>query len=181
MLDVEQYADILLHEIRILAEGSETFSLTVSQLYKQIGQKVQSKYFLEKKKQNGILDKTVEIYDEYCNIISEQNSSDNSRQCWQRLVHHSRCNGPSLDINDAAWPKSALNGIGRFLYQILMRDVKIDVNAVRTNSKTSKFLPAFYTLFRNEGKFVKEEIKPHPVLARYNNVIQIVFNAIIYI
>lgn len=28
-------------------------------------------------------------------------------------------------------------------------------------------LPAFYTLFRNQGKFVKEEVKPHPVLSKY--------------
>lgn len=42
-LNAEQYADILMHEIRSLAEGSETFSLTIGQLYKQIGNKVQAR------------------------------------------------------------------------------------------------------------------------------------------
>ena len=27
-------------------------------------------------------------------------------------------------------------------------------------------LPAFYTLFRTQGRNLKEEIKPHPILAR---------------
>jgi len=27
-------------------------------------------------------------------------------------------------------------------------------------------LPAFYTLFRTQGRLLKEEVKPHPVLAR---------------
>lgn len=28
------------------------------------------------------------------------------------------------------------------------------------------FLPAFYTIFRNQGRIVKHEIKPHPVLSK---------------
>lgn len=42
-LSAEQYADIVMNEIRSLAEGSETFSLTVGQLYKQIGKTVQAR------------------------------------------------------------------------------------------------------------------------------------------
>lgn len=30
----------------------------------------------------------------------------------------------------------------------------------------SHCLPAFYTLYRSQGKLSKEEIKPHPILAR---------------
>lgn len=43
-LTVEQYADIVVQEIRLLAEGSETFSYTVGQLYKQLGTKVQARF-----------------------------------------------------------------------------------------------------------------------------------------
>lgn len=114
---------------------------------------------------NGILDKTNEIYGEYCKILSGYSSSDNPRQCWQRLVYHSK-DGPSMDIKDHVWPIAVLVGVGRFLYQILMRDVKIDVNITRNTNKSPTYLPAFYTLFRNEGKYVKEEVKPHPVLVK---------------
>jgi DNA-directed RNA polymerase len=30
----------------------------------------------------------------------------------------------------------------------------------------SHILPAFYSLYRSQGRFVKEEIKPHPILSR---------------
>lgn len=44
LLKVEMYADILLDEIRTLAEGSETFSQSVAILYSNIGRKVQERY-----------------------------------------------------------------------------------------------------------------------------------------
>lgn len=44
VMDVENYIDILINEIQVLAEGSDTFSLTVNYLYKLLGQRVQAKY-----------------------------------------------------------------------------------------------------------------------------------------
>jgi DNA-directed RNA polymerase, mitochondrial len=123
-------------------------------------------YHLEQRKRNGVLEKSGEIYSQYCDHFSRANSSDNSRQCWQRLVYHSLHDGPSIDSGDIGWTSAALMGVGKFLYNILMRDIKIDTNVLRLNSKTANLLPAFYTLFRNHGKMVKEEVKPHPVLTR---------------
>jgi DNA-directed RNA polymerase, mitochondrial len=123
-------------------------------------------YHLEQRKRNGVLEKSGEIYSMYCDTLSHGNSSDNPRQCWQRLVHQGQHEGPSMNISDNIWTNAALMGVGKFLYNILMRDIKIDANVLRMNSKTSNMLPAFYTLFRNHGKMVKEEVKPHPVLTR---------------
>lgn len=165
-IDVDDYASVLLTEARILSEGSETFSLTVGALYKRIGTKVQSKYYMERKRHSGVLAKTRNVYADYVGSLCGQYSADNPRQSWQRHVHHAQTHGPSMDIVDVIWPSTAVMGVGRFLFQILMRDVKIDANALRPNSRTENVLPAFYTLFRNEGKYVKEEVKPHPVLAK---------------
>lgn len=168
ILDSTQYVDILLQEIRMLAEGSETYSPTVGQLYKNLGMKVQQRYQIEQKKRNGILEKVGEIYGDYCEKWEDGKTNDNPRQMWQRLVHEKRANGPSMDIVDVVWPKNVLAGVGRFLYNILMRDIKIDSYILRTKSKNkqSNLMPAFYTLFRNQGRLMKEEVKPHPVLAR---------------
>ncbi|KNC31315.1 hypothetical protein FF38_14279 [Lucilia cuprina] len=167
-LDTSEYADILIKEIYKLAEGSETFSPTVGQLYKELGQKVQQRYQIEQKKKNGTLDKIGDIYSAYCDVWDHGNTSDNTRQIWQRLVHKERISGPSMDIREVAWPSNVLTGVGRFLYNILMRDIKIDAFVMRQKQKTKQqnLLPAFYTLFRNQGRLVKEEVKPHPVLAR---------------
>ncbi|XP_034670201.1 DNA-directed RNA polymerase, mitochondrial [Drosophila subobscura] len=169
-LDSSHFADILIKELYKLAEGSETFSPTVGQLYKELGEKVQQRYQIEQKKHNGTLEKIGEIYSSYCDLWDSGKSQDNSRQAWQRLVHEQRETGPSMDLPEVPWPTNVLAGVGRFLYNILMRDIKIDPHIMRLKSKsktaTQNLLPAFYTLFRNQGRLVKEEVKPHPVLSR---------------
>ncbi|XP_036320610.1 DNA-directed RNA polymerase, mitochondrial, partial [Rhagoletis pomonella] len=168
VLDTSIYTDILIKEIYKLAEGSETFSPTVGQLYRELGQKVQQRYQVEMKKKNGILEKIGEIYSSYCDLWEEASTNDNPRQMWQRLVHEQRASGPSIDVKYVSWPVNVQSGVGRFLYNILMRDIKIDAHIMRQKgkSKQQNVLPAFYTLFRNQGRLVKEEVKPHPVLAR---------------
>lgn len=166
LFPVEKYADILLDDVRSLAEGSETFSESMKLLHARIGRKVQDRYFMDRKTRNGVLDKTMEIYDQYYRTINEGRSSDNSRQMWQRLVHHNRQSGASMDIVDSPWPMPICIAVGGFLYQILLKDVKFDTNVMQPTTKKFYTLPAFFSIFRTEGKFIREEIKPHPLLAK---------------
>lgn len=177
VLDTSHFTDILIKEIYKLADGSETFSPTVGQLYKELGQKVQHCYQIELKKHNGTLEKIGDIYSSYCELWDSGRTNDNTRQMWQRLVHEQRHTGPSMDLPEVPWPTNVQCGVGRFLYNILMRDIKIDAHIMRQKSKSKtktptttmtsqNLLPAFYTLFRNQGRIVKEEVKPHPVLSR---------------
>lgn len=165
-LSVAQYTEILLGEAQQLLEGSDTFSIGVSHLYRELGRRVEARYHVEQKRLNGVLDKTTEVYKLYCEIMAKGNSSDNSRQMWQRIVHHCRKNGASMDMQSIAWPKAAVNGVGRFLYNILKNDLKVNVNATAPGNRSVKLVPAFYALFRYETKFAKEQIKPHPVLVK---------------
>lgn len=165
-LNVAQFTEILLDEAQMLIEGSDSFSIGLSHLHKELGRKVEARYHVEQKRQSGVLDKTCEIYSLYCDVLSEGNSSDNSRQLWQRLVHENRHDGPSLDVQSVTWPKAAVNGVGKFLYNILKNDVKINVNATSKANRQPKLVPAFYSLFRYEAKIAKEQIKPHPVLIK---------------
>ncbi|KXJ71689.1 hypothetical protein RP20_CCG019929 [Aedes albopictus] len=165
-LSVPQFTEILLDEAQMLIEGSDTFSIGLSHLHKELGRKVESRYHVEQKRQTGVLDKTCEIYSLYCDVLSEGNSSDNSRQLWQRLIHENRNEGPSLDVQSVTWPKAAAVGVGKFLYNILKNDLKINVNATSRGNRQPKLVPAFYSLFRYEAKLAKEQIKPHPVLIK---------------
>ncbi|KAG4077220.1 hypothetical protein HA402_005275 [Bradysia odoriphaga] len=175
LFPVEKYVDILMDEIQMVAKGSETFSESANQLYARVGRKVENRHFMESKMRNGVLDKTKEIYEQYYKTICKGHSSDNSRQMWQRLVHHNRHCGASMDIVHNAWPITICFEVGRLLYQILLRDVKIDTNAMGTNSNKSYSFPAIYSIFRTEKKYVREEMKPHPILAKLYEACQETF------
>ncbi|KAF6211097.1 hypothetical protein GE061_014211 [Apolygus lucorum] len=167
VLEKRQYVDIIIQEIRKLAEGSETFSPGISLLHRGLGHQVRQRYVIKLKVEGGVLDKMEQLYRNY--VKWYLNPSDimacNGRQRWQTLKHQ-LSKGPSVDIDPANWPPSVLTGIGRFFYKIILRDIKIDVNIMKPNSKTKHFLPAFYTVFRHQGGFIKEEMKPHPILSR---------------
>jgi DNA-directed RNA polymerase len=166
-LEVEQYADILLTEIRRLTEGSETYSPYLSQLYRCLGEKVEMRFHIEQKMKLGVLQKTGEVFGNYCDVLAAGNSSDNSRQCWQRIVYHSKDDGASMEFHHQHWPIGAKIGVGKFLYNILIRDLKLDPNFLRTGKHQSEnLIPAFFTLFRHQAKNVKEELKPHPMLMK---------------
>ena len=43
---------------------------------------------------------------------------------------------PLQDVEEKSWPVAILIGVGKFMYNIIMRDIKIDVNIAKVNSMT---------------------------------------------
>lgn len=43
---------------------------------------------------------------------------------------------PLQDVEEKSWPAAILIGVGKFMYNIIMRDIKIDVNIAKVNSTT---------------------------------------------
>lgn len=165
VLDPQDYVEIIMQEIRKLAEGSETYSPTTNQLYRELGSQVKSRYEIKYKITTGILDKVEKLYEDYCDWYLDPHDYTNTREKWQHLVYENS-DGCDVTMEGKSWPYAVLVAVGRFLYNIIMKDIKIDVNIAKMNSKTPHLLPAFYTLFRTQGRILKEEVKPHPMLAR---------------
>jgi DNA-directed RNA polymerase len=40
------------------------------------------------------------------------------------------------NMEEKSWPAAVLSGVGKFMYNIIMRDIKIDVSIAKMNSKT---------------------------------------------
>ncbi|KAL4707894.1 hypothetical protein ACJJTC_010329, partial [Scirpophaga incertulas] len=169
-LNVEQFVELIMSEISKLVDGSETYSPTLKNLQRALGTQVYYKYQVEQYKSNGIIKKIEEIYEKYCEWYITRHSVDgsgvpyNPRQAWQALVNRYR-DGASLDIAETQWPLEIRQNVGKFLYNIIINDVKIDVNMFKTKAK-QKMLPAVYKVHRPLGRLVRMELKPHPVLAR---------------
>lgn len=63
------------------------------------------------------------------------------------------------------WSRNTMINVGKFLYNIIINDVKIP--HVSKPDASERQIPAFYLLFRlHSNKFLMEEIKPHPHLHR---------------
>ncbi|CAB3230717.1 unnamed protein product [Arctia plantaginis] len=170
VLQVDQFVDLVMGELSKLVDGSETYSPTLKLLQRDLGTQVYHKYQIEQYRHNGTLQKIERIYEKYCEWYVKRESVDNTglpyngRQAWQTLIHLNR-EGPSMDIEETPWPIEMRQNIGKFLYNIIINDVKIDVNMFKTKGKEKK-LPAVYKVHRPWGRLVRLELKPHPVLAR---------------
>jgi DNA-directed RNA polymerase len=175
-IPMKDFVTIIVNEAKQIAEGSETYSPTVNQLYRNLGYKVYMRYKMLRKQKTGVLDKVTTIHTKYCEEYAHQHAQLdvlptkteylNPRQQWQWIEYSVKSTGATLSMDHRPWTPTTLQTIGKFLYRIVMHDLKVDVNAMRTNSKHKNYLPAFYTIFRTQGRLVKEEVKPHPVLSR---------------
>lgn len=166
LLDPEQYADILLDALKSLSEDCELYSPTVIQIYGDLGLKVWHKYRIKLREENGINPKLRQLYQTYSEILCSGQCPDNPRQLWQRIVHHSRNTGPCVFQRDVDWPWSVRIDVGRTLFKILLENIKIDANLLKSNCNEVRLEPVVYSIFRNRDLKSREEIRPHPVLPR---------------
>lgn len=169
VLTSEQYVNIMMQAIRNLARGSETYSSTLNQLSYSIGYQVKLRYELKFKQAVGISQKTEQLYKEYCNwYLHPESNKDclNARQYWQTLLDKYQHVGPSMDIEYRIWPAAVLIAIGRFLYGIIIKDLKIDVNCLKKQKYDPHYVPVFYNVYRFKSNKNREELKPHPVFTK---------------
>lgn len=166
LLTPEEYTEILMDELKLLGQGSETYTPTVVQLYCSLGKRVQHKYQVTLMAQNGVTQKIERLYKTYREILSFGTCSDNPRQLWQRIVHHARHNGPDVYQPEIIWPWPVQCQIGRTLFKILFENVKIDANMFNHHDKSVKYVPVLYSLFRKRDLMSREEVRPHPVFAK---------------
>ncbi|XP_013189813.2 DNA-directed RNA polymerase, mitochondrial isoform X1 [Amyelois transitella] len=170
VLEVDQFVELIMGEIRKLVDGSETYSPTLKLLQRDLGTQVYQKYQIEQYRRNGVLAKMKQLYAKYSEWYITRNPVDdkgvpyNCRQAWQVLAHTYR-DGASIDMEEAPWPLEMKQNVGKFLYNIIINDVKIDVNMFKPKAKQKK-LPGVYKVHRPWGRLVRLELKPHPALSR---------------
>lgn len=171
VLDENQFVELIMGELSKLVDGSQSYSPALKVLQRELGTLVYNRYQVNQFSKNGVMKKKQEIYDKYCEWYINRQSLDgsdrlyNCRQAWQLLVHQNR-DGASLDIEEEPWPMDIRQNIGKFLYNIIIHDVKINVNMFNQKNSKVKKVPAVYKVHRPWGRLVRLELKPHPVVCR---------------
>ena len=83
---------------------------------------------LQQQNKLGHSKKMIELYRQYCANLT-QNSSNTQwlpREYWQMLQYWNR-NGPTLDREATKWPHTVLTAVGNELYQLILKDVVIQM------------------------------------------------------
>lgn len=166
LLTPEQYTELLLDELKSLADGCDLYSPTVVQIYGSLGEKVMQKYQMKMREQNGVNQKIRNVHKTYREILCSGTCPDNPRQLWQRIVHHTRKSGPGVWQRDTVWPWGVQCDVGRTLFKILMDSIKIDQNMLNVKKNQTNYAPVVYSIFRKRNLMSREEIRPHPVLTQ---------------
>lgn len=174
-IPVKDFVAIIVEEAKKMSQGSETYSPTATMLYRELGHKVYSRYRVLNKEKTGVLNKIYQIHTSYSkqysalhpklDVLPSGELKINTRQLWQNIEHSLKQSGSTLTMDHQEWVPTILKFIGKFLYHIVMHDLKVDVNSMK-NLPNKNFIPAFYTIFRTQNRISKEEVKPHPVLAK---------------
>nr|XP_012230354.1 PREDICTED: DNA-directed RNA polymerase, mitochondrial [Linepithema humile] len=166
VLPKEEYINAILREINQLARSSDVYSLPMLNLYTTLGKYIYTKYQFHCKMKAGIIENVIQVYDKYLEWYLQKDSTDssvNGRSKWQQLVHEMNKSGLHSQMMVPEWPRHVLVNIGKFLYNIIINDVKIP--HVFKAGAPERLIPAFYLLYRNKTKiYLTEEIKPHPHL-----------------
>ncbi|XP_061936376.1 DNA-directed RNA polymerase, mitochondrial isoform X2 [Apis cerana] len=170
VLDKEHYINAILREIRHLAIGSDTYSTSLKLLYVTVGKYIYRKYEIETKKKTGVLDKIINIYLQYLKwYLYPENkaylNNMNNRTVWQYFKYKEIKYDESLNTICLQWPIDVIINIGKFLYKIILNDIMLQPEILK-GQDIKHSIPAFYTLFRNKGNYLSEQIKPHPFLSK---------------
>ncbi|XP_043277572.1 DNA-directed RNA polymerase, mitochondrial [Venturia canescens] len=166
VLKKEDYVNAIITHAHRLADGSETFSLPITSLCNDLGRTINRKYEVEEKQRMGVMEKIEKVYIKYCDWYLNPDDRINGRVAWETIEQQTKKKGASLNPGNLKWPSNIHYNVGKFLYDIILKDIKFDINCLKVNSTEKHDIPAFYTLFRFKGKRCKEEIKPHPLLVK---------------
>lgn len=168
-LPAETFADIIIQEIHNRIDDSDKQSIGFIFAQVALGRKVQELYHVEVMKKYGLEIKAKEAHIEYCrkyfNPDSCPSGPSNPREVWDSVVNDMEYNDNSTNFLLREWYYELYCKIGKFLYDILLKDVKIDEN-IGVDGAKPHMVPALYVVFRKSTKGYQRQLKMHPAVHR---------------
>ncbi|XP_037085812.1 DNA-directed RNA polymerase, mitochondrial-like [Pollicipes pollicipes] len=165
-MEVREYVRLMMTEIQGHLSNSAQQLLGRSSLHRRLGELAMKRYQSHVKQSSGLVDRLMEVYGVYLDWYGRADAPGYTpRQRWSRVVAEHRST-TDLEYRDRGWSPVIISSIGQFLYKLILHDVKIDPSITKLARLTEHPIPAFYTVFRQDGARHREVVKPHPALAR---------------
>lgn len=176
-LDVNDLTEIVIQHLTNLDCITEHHSPPSCVLYRMLGSRVESKYLTNAAIRNGMFADRQKVFSRYLqDLVRSQNW--NSRQL---VLRRGREMGIGLvsDYREMLWPSTVTQAVGRFLYDIILNDLKVNANAM--NRKESvKSVPVIFSFYKTDKQKLREEVRPHPIFSRLQKSIcgsELIFEA----
>ena len=173
VLDTQYYIEAMIEEIRLRANMSEYYSPPVSLLFAGLGQRVMIRYLLKSQIRDGTAQDFQQIYNKFIDYYKNPDLTTkyNPREYWHKLMEEQQ-HYYNDNTRDKIWPYHVQVGVGQFLYQLILQEIKIDSNIMKmSTSAKRRAVLAFGIAYKSIGNMkIQKEFKAHPTLTRlYRN------------
>ena len=162
-VDTNDLIEIVIQHLTNLDCITDQHSPPSSVLFRALGARVEAKYLTNALIKNGSFTDRNKVYNRYLDDIVRP-QANNSRVL---MLRRARELGVSIDSDyrEMVWPAPVLLSVGRFLYEIILNDLKVDANAF-SKKEFVKPVPVIFSFYKSDKLKVREEVRPHPIFSR---------------
>ncbi|KAG5851368.1 hypothetical protein ANANG_G00092540 [Anguilla anguilla] len=162
LLEDGEYVDIMLQGLSSLPPSGESLLI----LAKNLGHRIQNKFFIRQKSQSQVVDKLRHVYERYVELLAKDTEKSNvfPRERWAELEAELG-SGPSLLSDDTQWPPFLAIQLGIHLVDLMVRELKVHSD-VLSPAQERKLVSVLYHMYTFRSNHKVGFIKPHPILTQ---------------
>ncbi|XP_035269170.1 DNA-directed RNA polymerase, mitochondrial [Anguilla anguilla] len=162
LLEDGEYVDIMLQGLSSLPPSGESLLI----LAKNLGHRIQNKFFIRQKSQSQVVDKLRHVYERYVQLLAKDTEKSNvfPRERWAEL-EAGLGSGPSLLSDDTQWPPFLAIQLGIHLVDLMVRELKVHSDVLNP-AQERKLVSVLYHMYTFRSNHKVGFIKPHPILTQ---------------
>ncbi|XP_057697349.1 DNA-directed RNA polymerase, mitochondrial [Corythoichthys intestinalis] len=160
LLGDNSYVDIMLQSISSMPPSGESLVT----LAKDLGCRVYTKYSVQQKYRNQMVEKLGNIYNAYTSLLAKDTKAYNilPREEWCK-VEAEHPSGPTLLGSESSWPYIITLELGTYLLDLMVKNLKINSD-ILNSAYDRKRIPILYHMYTFRSNRQVGFIKPHPIL-----------------
>ncbi|XP_047444012.1 DNA-directed RNA polymerase, mitochondrial [Mugil cephalus] len=160
VLQDREYVDIMLQSVANMPTSGESLKI----LAKELGHRVFTKYCVQQKLRNQMVEKLGNIYNTYAESLAKDNKVYDvlPREEWCKIeMEHNA--GPTLQGDETSWPYMLVLELGTYLVDMMVKNLKVNSDILNP-AANRKLIPILYHMYTFRSTRQIGFIKPHPIL-----------------
>uniref|UniRef100_A0A667WWS5 DNA-directed RNA polymerase n=1 Tax=Myripristis murdjan TaxID=586833 RepID=A0A667WWS5_9TELE len=162
LLEDREYVDIMIQSVSSLPPSGESLKI----LARDLGNRLYTKYCVQQKGRNQIVEKLSNIYNAYTDLLAKDTKVYDvlPREQWCQLeTEHS--SGPTLQGDETHWPYTVTVELGTYMVDLMVKNLKINSDILNP-ACDRKLIPILYHMYTFRSTRQVGFIKPHPILTQ---------------